>query len=150
MASKESLIKSILTVSSTWTTLVTGGTFLYDDLGRVGLDMTAAEANGCYDSSTHKLKLTAVLTFGQSTEAEVLGSESEFIRLWVYHDNAFATIRQAKRIAKNLFDKTITSKTTDEGTILIRWVDDMPDFTADELGGALAGCSRYRILFRRQ
>lgn len=148
MAAKEAAIRDYLKAQSGWTTLVTGGTFLWDELGRNGLEPESAEANGCYDSNG-LLKLTAVLTFEGSSEAEILTSERGFMRVWLYHQSSYDSIRQAKRKAKDLLDRYQVAS-SDEGKPLLRWVDDMKDFTADTLGGALAGCSRYAIRLRRK
>jgi len=148
MATRAAAIKAVLTGSSAWTTLVTGGTFLWDDLGRNGLTPEVAEALGCYDADG-KLELTAVLTMGTSGPAEVFDSERGFFRVWLYHDSSYPLIRQAVRKTKDLLERTRIT-VTDEGTPFIRWVDDMQEFIADELGGAMAGGSRYRIQHRRQ
>lgn len=148
MSAKEVSIPALLTASSSWTTLVTGGTFTWDTTGRQGFEPNTAAALGCYDTSG-KLKLTAVLTFGVANEAEILKSEVGFMRLWLYHDSSYALIRQARRLAKNLLDgKQVVSDS--EGAPLLRWVDDLQEFVADELEGAMAGGSRYAIRLRRQ
>jgi hypothetical protein len=148
MSAKETTIPALLTASASWTALVTGGTWTWDTLGRLGLTPEVAATKGCYDTNG-KLKLTAVLTFGTSSEAEILTSERAFMRLWLYHDSDYALIRQARRLAKDLLDRKQASS-SDEGAPLIRWTDDMNDFVADELGGAMAGGSRYAVRFRRQ
>jgi hypothetical protein len=148
--SKESAIKAVLTGSTAWTTLVTGGTFLYEELGRTGLTPDSAAAAGCYDANG-LLELTAVLTFGATTEAEILTSESQFMRLWLYADSSYSNLRSARRVAKNLLDGvTVNASATGDGWPLLRWVDDQQEFTADELGGAMACASRYRVLSARQ
>lgn len=147
--SKESAIKAALTASSAWTTLVTGGTFLFEELGRTGLTPESAVAAGCYTDGL--LDLTAVLTFGATTEAEILTSEAQFMRLWLYADSSYANLRSARRIAKNLLDGvTVDASATGDGWPLLRWVDDQAEFTADEMGGAMACVSRYRVLSARQ
>jgi len=148
--SKELAIKAVLTASSSWTTLVTGGTFLFEELGRTGLTPDSAAAAGCYDADG-LLELTAVLTFGASTEAEILTSESQFMRLWLYADSSYINLRTARRLAKTLLDGvTVDASAVGYGWPLLRWVDDQQEFTADELGGALACASRYRVLSARQ
>lgn len=148
MAAKEAAIKAVLTGNAPWAALVTGGTFLFDELGPLGLTPETAEAAGSYDANG-KLELTAVLTFDTSAEAEILGSEGIFVRLWLYHYDNYSLIRQARRKAKDLLDrKQVTAD--GEGSPLIRWVDDIREFTEDNLGGALAAASRYRVIFRRQ
>lgn len=147
--SKELAIKAVLTGSTAWTTLVTGGTFLYEELGRTGLTPDSAAAAGCYADGL--LELTAVLTFGASTEAEILTSESQFMRLWLYADSSYTNLRAARRVAKNLLDGvTVDASATGDGWPLLRWVEDQQEFTADELGGAMACSSRYRVLSARQ
>lgn len=148
MAAKEAAIKAALTGNAGWTALVTGGTFLYEDLGRLGLTPETAEANGCYDTNG-KLKLTAVITFGTNSEAEILDSERGFFRLWLYHHSSYILIRQAQRKAKDLLNaQRVTADSV--GTPLMRWVDDMPEFVADDLQGCPAGCSRFFVQLRRQ
>jgi hypothetical protein len=148
MSAKETTIPALLTASATWTALATGGTWTWDTLGRLGLTPEVAASKGCYDASG-KLKLTAVLTFGTSAEGNILTSEAMFFRVWYYHDNSYALIRQARRLAKNLLDRQQVD-TDNEGSPFIRWIDDGQEFVADELGGCMAAMSRYRILFRRQ
>lgn len=148
MASKEAAIQTKLTGNAAWTALVTGGTFLFDALGTLGLTPETAEANGCYDANG-KLELTAVLTFDTNSEAEILTTERQFMRIWFYHHDSYSLIRQARRKAKDLLDRQQVTA-DDEGSPLLRWVDDLRDFTADELGGALAGGSRYFINLRRR
>lgn len=152
MATKEAAIKAVLTGSSSWTTLVTGGTFLWDDLGRQGLDPNRAAALGCYDQSdpdNPTLKLTAVLTFSTASEREILASKRQFFRLWLYHENSYPLIRQAITLAYSLLNaKQVTAD--NEGKPLLRWVDDMQEFVADEMAGAMAGGSRYFVQLRRR
>lgn len=148
MAAKEAAVKALLTGSTPWTTLVTGGTFTWDDTGRLGLTPEKAAALHCYDSNG-LLKLTAMLTFGTSSEANILTSERQFLQLWLYHDSSYGLIRQARTLAKSLLDRQRTAKTDAEGAPFLRWVDDAKEFTADELGGALACYSRYFVQFVR-
>ena len=148
MAAREAAIKAVLTGNAAWTALVTGGTFVWDDLGREGLTPQKAEALGCYDTAG-KLKLTAVLTFDTSTEAEILNSERQFFRVWLYHHDSYAQIRLGRRKAKDLLN-AVQVTADNEGVALMRWVDDLREFQAAELGGALGTCSRYRVQFRRR
>lgn len=148
MVTKEAAIKALLTGSTPWTTLVTGGTFTWDDTGRLGLTPEKAAALACYDTNG-LLKLTAMLTFGTSAEANIITSERQFIQLWLYHDSNYPLIRQARTLAKSLMDRQRTAKTDSEGAPFLRWANDMPEFVADELDGALAGGSRYFVQFVR-
>jgi hypothetical protein len=148
MAAKEAQIKALLTGASPWTTLVTGGTFTWDDMGRLGLTPTVAESLGCYDANG-KLKLTAMLTFGTSAEANIITSERQFLQLWLYHDSSYPLIRQALLLAKSLLDRKQTTKTDSQGAPFLRWVDDGREFVADELNGVMACYSRYFVQFVR-
>jgi len=148
MASKEAAIKAALTGNAPWVALVTGGTFLFDELGTLGLTPESAEAAGCYDADG-KLELTAVLTFDTNTEAEILTSERQFFRIWYFHHDSYSLIRQARRKAKDLLDRQQVTA-DNEGRPLMRWVDDIREFTEDDLGGALAAASRYFVQLRRR
>lgn len=147
MATKETAIRDLLKASGAWTGLVTGGTYILDELGRTGLSMNslpaaAKDANGA-------LKLTCVITFGASAEAEVSGNTQRgFFTLWLYHYSDYSVIRQARRKAKDLLDRKQVS-TTDEGSPFLFWVNDAPEYREDELGGALACYSRYAVQFGR-
>jgi hypothetical protein len=148
MATKEAAIKAKLTGSSAWTTLVTGGTFIWDDLGRNGLDQEAAVTQGCYDTAG-KLKLTAVITFGTASEREILKSQRQFFRVFLYHDNSYPLIRQAVRLAYDTLNAQQVAADA-VGSPLIRWVDDMQEYVADELDGAMAGGGRFYCQFSRK
>ena len=143
MTALEAAIKAKLTTSPDWTALVTGGTSLYEDLGINGL----MPDNALYDMDGN-MKLTAVLTFGTSSEAEILNSETEFFTLWLYHGTSFAAIKQARTLAKSLLNMKQVA-TDDAGYPLIRWVNNLADFQAAELNNAFAGGSRYLLKFTR-
>lgn len=139
MATLREAIKSTLTSNVTWAALVTGGTQWYEEWGRDGLmPDTGSYTNG-------KLKLTCVLTMGSKQTAEIQNaSQRGFVRLWIYHDSSFELVAQAQDLAFTLLNKTRIT-VTGKGTPLLYWVDNMQEFTAQELQNAAAGCSRYAV-----
>lgn len=149
MATKETAVRDLLKANAGWTSLVTGGTYILDELGRTGLSLETLPTAAKDATLSGALKLVCVITFGTSIEAEVLTSENQFMTLWFYHHSDRALIKQARRKAKDLLDRQQVTTTT-EGHPLIRWVNDLGDFNEDELRGAMAGASRYRLIFSRQ
>lgn len=151
MATKEAAVKAKLVAGTGWTTLVTGGTFNYEDLGRTGLtpDTAAAQVPSCYDANG-LLKLTAVLTWDTSNQKEIVRtSERQFFHLWLYHDSSYALIRQAVQLAiKTLHRVQVTAD--DQGLCMMHWVDRKPEAVADEMGGALMGGARFYMDFTRK
>lgn len=145
MATQRAAIKGLLTANAAWNTLVDGGTYLREDVGRTGLSPEGAS----YDSSG-KLKLTAVIAFSTATGKEIVrNSERRFFQVFFYHDSSFEQVALARRKAKDLLhQKQATSDA--EGLNWIMWADDGPEFTADEMGGAAAAVSRYFVDYTRR
>ena len=145
MATQRAAIKALLTANAAWNTLVDGGTYLREDIGRTGLSSETAS----YDSNG-KLKLTAVLVFSTATGKEIVrNSERRFFQVYFYHDSSFEQVALARRKAKDLLHQKQASSTT-EGLNWIMWADDGPEFVADELGGAAAAVSRFYVDFTRR
>ncbi|TXH08856.1 MAG: hypothetical protein E6R03_17520 [Hyphomicrobiaceae bacterium] len=145
MATQRAAIKGLLTANAAWNTLVDGGTYLREDVGRTGLSPEGAS----YDSNG-KLKLTAVIAFSTATGKEIVrNSERRFFQVFFYHDSSFEQVALARRKAKDLLhQKQATSDA--EGLNWIMWADDGPEFTADEMGGAAAAVSRYFVDYTRR
>lgn len=138
MTTLKAAIKAVLTSDSSWTTLVTGGTAWRYEWGRNGLEPEKA----LYDTNG-KLKLSAVLTLGTVTEAEIANiSERGFFQLWIYHDNDAEQLATAHDLARSLLNNTQVTVTS-HGTPLIQWVSMQDEFIADELGGAIGRSARY-------
>lgn len=136
-------IVAALTGNSGWTTLVTGGTKFYEDYGPNGL-----EPNTSVVDSNGRLKLTCVLTMGARQPAEIKNASYRgFVKLWVYHDSSYELVEQAQDLAFTLLNKTRVT-VTGKGTPMLYWVDNLQEFSAQELGDAAAGCSRYALQYR--
>lgn len=148
MATKETAIRDLLKASSAWTTLVSGGTYILDELGRTGLTMETLPTAAKDATLGGALKLVCVITFGTSTEAEVLTTERQFMTLWFYHFSDYTLIRQARRKAKDLLNR-VTVTTSTEGTPLLFWINDGQEYREDTLKGAVACYSRYAVQFGR-
>src|SRR5262245_35610722 len=97
MASQEAAIKSLLTSNGTWTALLTGGTYLWDDLGNQGATPENLQTAGAYHPTTGALRPTAVITF--STEQPHVDiptiAEERFFSVWLYDQIGFTNIRTA-------------------------------------------------------
>lgn len=143
MASERVVILAKLTASVNWTTLVTApNTRWRESWGRNGLEASTAP----YVALTGKLSPCAVLTMGSRAAANIVHyGERTFFRLWVYHDYDFNAINAALYVAKQLLDNAYITA-DNHGTPRLQWVDDMQEFTADELQGAAGGSSRYVML----
>lgn len=142
MANERAAILAALTASANWTALVLAiNTKFKEDWGPNGLTPTVApvDANG-------KLPACAVLAFSTRSQSNIIHfGERAFFRLWVYHDGDANLVSAALYAARRILDNKIITA-DNHGTPLLQWVDDMADFTADELSGA-AGCSsRYVML----
>lgn len=149
MASQEALIKSKLTGHAPWAALVTGGVFTWDDLGNQGATPENLEAKGCFDSSG-SLKVTGVLTFGTDTPRMEIPTiaEQRFFTLWLYQERGFATLRTAKRMAKDLLHYQALGASDGEGLNTCHY-DDAREFYAPELGNRPAIAIRFHIVYIR-
>lgn len=135
-------ILAALTGNSGWTSLVTGGTKWYEAWGDNGLEPTTA----LYDTNG-RLLLSCVLTMGTRQPAEIQNTSYRgFLRLWFYHDSSFELVEQAQDLAFTLLNKTRIT-VTGKGTPLLYWVDNMQEFTAQELSDAAAAGSRYALQY---
>lgn len=143
MTTLRAAILATLTASSSWTTLVNGGTNWFEGWGRNGLepDTFVVDSNG-------RLKLSCVLTMGTRGKAEIDDStERGFVRVWLYHDTSYELVEQAQDLAKTLLHKKQIA-VTGKHTPMLVFVDHLQEFSAQELGGAAAGCSRYTVQYR--
>lgn len=141
MANERAAIKAALTGNGNWTALVSGSNTKWDDeWGVTGLEMSTAPAtNGV-------LTICAVLTAATRAPANLANyGERAFFRLWVYHPTDKAAIQNALYVAKGILNNVYIT-VDNKGVPFMRWVDDLQDFTADELGGAFGGSSRYQLL----
>jgi hypothetical protein len=141
MANERAAIKASLTGSATWTALVSGSNTKWDDeYGATGLEMkTAPATNGV-------LTICAALTDSTRSPVNLANyGERAFFRLWVYHPSDKAAIQAALYAAKGILNNTYIT-VDNKGAPLIRWVDDIQTFPADELGGAWGGGSRYQLV----
>jgi hypothetical protein len=136
-------ILAALTASASWTTLVLAANTKWEESwGRNGLEPSTAP----FDVATGKLTACAALTLSTRSPANLTHfGERAFFRLWVYHDYDFNAVQAALWAARRLLDNTYITA-DNRGTPLLRWVDDMPEFRADELSGAAGGSSRYVML----
>lgn len=152
MASFQEAIHDALVAESAWTDLVTGGTYLLDDLGRNGLTLD----NAPYDAAG-QMKLTAVLTVSSGGPAEVAQTaERRFLYVRLYDDtvHGWERIRAARRLllllpaeGGVLHRRQLES---DDGHVLVSWVNAGPEFYEEELNGACASFERFYAQFRRR
>lgn len=135
-------ILAALTASASWTALVlAANTKFRESWGANGLE----PSNASYDANG-KLVATAVLSFSTRSPSNITHfGERAFFRLWVYHDRDANLVQSALYAARRILDNKIITA-DNHGTPLLQWVDDLGDFTADELGGAAACGSRYVML----
>lgn len=142
MANERAAIKAALNASANWTALVPAiNTKWNDEWGITGLELKTAPAD-----SNGILTPCAALTDSTRAPANLANyGERVFFRLWTYNATDAAAVQAALYAAKRLLNNTYIT-VDNKGSVLIRWVDDMPTFTADELGGAFGGSSRYQLL----
>ncbi len=148
MATLRQAVLSALTGDSTLMTILTGGVGDWDTLGRTGL----TPGNAVYETDDVRLKPQAVVSYSTEIPAlEPYGTRQgrrRFMQLWVYSNSSYATIDSALRRAEVVLHR-LQVTTDDAHTALLIYVNDGPDFIADELEGALARYSRYYLQFSR-
>lgn len=153
MATYKAAIKATLTGDATLMALLTGGIYLRDDLGRLGLHPDNTANAAAYDTLTGKLKPCAVLVFSTANEREIANyTKRRFFSIYFYDDGDYLTIEQAKRRVEVLLSPqggTVHSA-TDAGLAATHWANDGAEFTADELGGAMGMFSRYYVDLTRR
>lgn len=91
-------VKTILAADSTLLTIATGGVFVPDDLGRMGLNPSNPQAANAFDSDGH-IKPCIVLKIGSATPMDGLSDDGlqrvaqrERMECWFYEDNGYANI----------------------------------------------------------
>lgn len=144
-------LKAYLMADATLTAILTGGVFVWDDLGREGLTPSniQREADGV------RIKPTAVIRMrGSQPQADAPVSdppaEGQFFDVWFYGESD-AVVSQAARRCKVLLNRRVVGVTNEpRGLNYVMWVDDTGEFTADELEGAPANRSRYSVVFTRR
>lgn len=153
MATLSVAIKSALTGAVAWTTLVTGSTYLLDDLGVNGLtpDKLTYDANG-------RMRLTAVINWSAGTPAEIVHRTYRrffYVRLFGDPVNGFVNIRAAQRLLQLpnydggvLHRARVVSDT--EGHALIAFVNVGTEYYDEELNGACASFSRLVAEYRQR
>lgn len=140
MATQRNALKTKLTGNSSWTALVTGGTYLVDDLPPQGLTPDTAQ----YDTGG-KLKLTCVITFGANSGREIIStSQRRFFQLWLYHYNDYDLIQQAVDLAIDLLHRKKFAA-DDTGLNMCHWADDNGEFRDEDLQNAAAKAVRFYI-----
>lgn len=138
-------IKALLTANAGWNALVTGGTYLFDDLDpRLGLTIQTAQ----YDSLGQLLP-TVVLSFNASNPTQLWTSERRFFQLTCYDHSGYDRIEQMHRAAKDLLHRK-QAVSDDEGLNFIVWAGGGAHYTEDHLKGAPAAFVRYAIEFTRK
>ncbi len=153
MAALINAIQTVLTGTSAWTTQMTGGTKIPDDLGKNGLhpDDLTVDANGV-------MRPTAMLMWSSGTAAELAQRSYRhflYVRLFADPTNGWATIRAAQRLLRLpvgdggvLHRRQVQSDT--EGHALVCYVNDGPDFYDEALNGAAATFVRLYAEFRQR
>lgn len=137
-------ILAALTASASWTSLVAADNTKWREAwGRNGLEASTAPFN----STTGKLTACAELTISTRSRVNLPDyGEQSFFTLWVYHDYDFNAVNAALYAAKRILNNTYLPMVDNHGTPLLRWSNDIAEFTADELQGAAGGSSRYVML----
>lgn len=150
MATQEAAFKALLTGDATFAALATGGIFLWDDFdNNLGATPQNLDAEGAYNAAG-ALKPCAVIKFDTETQGNLQKAELRFVRVYLYDENGFGTIRSMKRRLKRkdvLHQVTFTSD--NELTNYVEYVDSLPEFTDDALQGAAASAVRLSILSLR-
>jgi len=153
MATLTAAIKAALTGTAAWTSLVTGGTLLTDDLGKNGLQPDDLS----YDNDG-VMKLTAMITWSSGGAAEVVHSTQRrffYIRLFADPTNGWANLRAAQRLLRlPVYESGVLHRrqvqTDTEGHALIHWVSPGPEFYDEPLGGAAASFERFYAEYRQR
>jgi hypothetical protein len=92
------------------------------------------------------LTICAALTDNSRSPANLTHyGERAFFTLWVYHPSDKSAVTAALYAARRILDNAYTA-VDNKGVPRIQWVNDLQTFTADELGGAFGGASRYVLL----
>lgn len=93
-----SVAKTILAADNTLTATATGGVFVPDDLGRMGLDRSNPQAASAFDSDG-SIKPCLLLKISSSQEIDGMSDDPaqkmgrrETLQIWFYQDNGYSTI----------------------------------------------------------
>lgn len=144
MATLREAVKAALVGDAALMALLTGGLKDWDELGRLGL----APETAAYESDGIRLKPQAVLTWSTSSPSLTTygptQGERRFCQVWFYTHASYSTIEAAQKRTKVVLNRLRVSA-TDWGLTMLHFVDDGPDFVADELKGAFAASSRYFV-----
>lgn len=154
MASQQTALKTYLAADISLSATLTGGIFNAADLGKNGLTPEYAQKNNLLSASL-QIKPLAVIVWRNSIATELTidePSETRFVELWFYcgvASGAWATIETAKRQAKDRLHRAQLSA-DNYGANFLTWVDDLGEFTAEELFDTPADRSRYSIQYTRR
>jgi hypothetical protein len=145
MATQRNALKAKLTANSSWTALVTGGTYLTDDLPPQGLTPDIPADVAPIYGADGNLKLTCVITFGAVSGREIIStSQRRFFQLWLYHYNDYDLIQQAVDLAIDILHRK-QFKADDTGLNMCHWADDNGEFRDEDLQNAAAKAVRFYI-----
>lgn len=138
MATLESAVETAIEAAAG--TTLTGGMYSAEEMdrGNVTLDTVLRDTNG-------RILPFGVLRWrGDIPGGGLHDSGRRFLEVWLYEDSGYDNIRAARRaIRKALHRQYFT--TDGESSAMGRWVGDLGELTADELGGA--SMDRVRIQF---
>ncbi len=148
MATLKDAVRTTLEGDATLSAILTGGVYDASEVERDGVtaDNVQRDANG-------RVKPFAVLRWRGSAPDFVLGTheaERRYLEVWLYEDTGYTNIDAAERRIKTLLHRKTFADTDNEGLAWARWVHDLGESSADELGGASASMSRYEIVLTRK
>lgn len=151
MATQEATIKAALTGSASWAALMTGGTFLREELvGNSGLSLDSAHGAGAFDSNG-ALKPTAVLTFGTERPHGDIPTIAlnRSMQIWLYEQQGFANIRAAKRLALTLLHYQTVGISDSESINTLIFEGASPEFYDLSMGSRPAQALRFNLTYVR-
>ncbi len=134
-------VRAVLEGDSTLTTALTGGIWDADELPREGLPAVTTIWNGA------ALKPVMVLRWeGDQPRRELDKAGRRFLAVWVYQDTGRSTIETVLRRVRALLHQKYFN-TNENSAAVGRWVGDLGEFTADELGGAQGDRARFEFTY---
>jgi hypothetical protein len=152
MATQEAALKALLTSNAIWTSqIAAANTFLWDDLpSGLGATPKSLEDAGAFDANG-ALEPTAVIVFGSEAPHGDIPTiaENRFFQIWMWQQQGFATIRQAKRVAKSVLSYATLNVTDYESVNTIFYGDASREFFDPGMGDRPCLYLRFELAFVR-
>lgn len=138
MATLHSAVEAVIEAAAG--TTLTGGIYSAEEMDRGNVTLETVQRDG----DGRILPFGVLRWRGDIPGGGLHISGRVFLEIWLYEDSGYAHIREARHaIRKALHRRYFT--TDDETSVKGRWVGDLGELTADELGGA--SMDRVRIQF---